>query len=75
MKILIYSPSILPDRHFGTDLEIAQKHIDAGDDVHFIVCETSMKYCEQNPYHKDNICFSCVQKRIHGISSRPRILY
>lgn len=67
MKILIYSPSILPDRHFGTDLEIAKKHLDIGDEVHFFVCDTSMKYCEQNPYHTNNICYTCLRKQNHGI--------
>lgn len=67
MKILIYSPSVLPDRHFGTDLEIAQNHIDSGDEVHFFVCDTSMKYCEQNPYHTNNICYTCLRKQNHGI--------
>lgn len=68
MKVVIYSPSILPDRHFGTDLEIAKTHLDKGDEVHFIVCDTSMKYCEQNPVHELNTCILCVAKRKYGLN-------
>ncbi len=68
MKILIYTPSILPDRHFGTDLEIAKNHLDSNDDVHFLVCDSSMQYCEQNLVHSLDVCIACIAKREYGFS-------
>jgi hypothetical protein len=62
MKILIYTPSVIVDRHFGTDLEIAKKHIDQGDDVHFLYCDTSMSFCEQNYQHQHYLCLFCTNR-------------
>ncbi len=43
MKVLVYAPLAALGHHFETDLEIAQKHLDAGDQVTIVTCDSSLK--------------------------------
>jgi len=67
MKILIYMPFADWIPHLATDLEIAAKHIDNGDDVHIIQCSGDLASCEPNPNHYSLRCSSCKSKRNKGL--------
>lgn len=53
--------------HLATDLEIAEKHIDNGDDVHIIQCSGDLASCEPNPNHYSLRCRLCKSKRNKGL--------
>ena len=54
--------------HLATDLEIAAKHIDEGDEVHIIQCSGDLPSCEPNPNHFKLRCISCKSKRDKGLA-------
>src|SRR5438128_1332181 len=66
MKVLIYEPFVLWNNHFVTSLEIALNHINKGDEVHFLVCESSLSFCEANPEHSLEFCTDCHLIRNRG---------
>jgi len=68
MKILIYMPFSDWVPHLATDLEIAAKHLNKGDDVHIIQCSGDLPSCEPNPNHFKLRCVSCKSKRDKGLS-------
>lgn len=68
MKILIYMPFAAWIPHLGTDLEIAAKHLDAGDEVHIIQCSGDLSSCEPNPSHTKLRCVACRYQRDKGLS-------
>jgi len=68
MKILIYMPFSDWVPHLATDLEIAAKHIDEGDEVHIIQCSGDLPSCEPNPNHFKLRCVSCKSKRDKGLA-------
>ena len=68
MKILIYMPFSNWVSHFATDLEIAAKHIDEGDDVHIIQCSGDLTSCEPNRPHTKLRCAACKYNRDKGLS-------
>ncbi|KAF5423107.1 MAG: Capsule polysaccharide biosynthesis protein [Candidatus Methanocomedens sp.] len=67
MKILIYMPFADWIPHLATDLEIAAKHINNGDDVHIIQCSGGLASCEPNPNHYSLRCSLCRSKRNKGL--------
>ena len=68
MKVLFYSPFILRLHHFATEMELAIKHQKKGDDVHFLLCDTSLRTCQKNVHHLANICTECVIKRDNSLA-------
>lgn len=68
MKILIYMPFAAWIPHLGTDLEIATKHLDAGDEVHIIQCSGDLPSCESNPSHTKFRCIACRYQLDKGLS-------
>lgn len=68
MKILIYMPFATWIPHLGTELEIAAKHMDAGDEVHIIQCSGDLLSCEPNPSHTKFRCTACRSQRDKGLS-------
>lgn len=68
MKILIYMPFAAWIPHLGTDLEIAAKHINEGDEVHIIQCSGDLPSCEPNPSHTKLRCIACKYMRDKGLS-------
>lgn len=62
--------------HIGTELELVQKHLDAGDDVTILTCLDDVPSCVSNPTHSHNICSSCMQRRLGSLrllSRRVRV--
>lgn len=68
MKVLIYMPFADWVPHFATDLEIAAKHIDAGDEVHIIQCSGDLSSCMLNAHHFKLKCALCKSTRDRGLS-------
>lgn len=56
-------------RHFATELELAQKHLNAGDTVTILHCDGEMPSCETNEDHSPTRCFLCRESREVGIRS------
>lgn len=67
MKVLIISYFTNWTTHFGTELEIAQRHLDAGDEVEFLGCDRSLVRCEANPKGKISKCDRCRLRRCGGM--------
>lgn len=68
MKVIVVSPYALYPPHFETDLEIAQSHLDAGDQVTVIVCKGLLRSCDVNRHHRVTQCARCIGRRRRGIS-------
>ncbi|MFL2832358.1 MAG: hypothetical protein ACJ0BK_01945 [Coraliomargaritaceae bacterium] len=54
--------------HLGTELEIAQRHIDAGDQVTLLGCDSGIGSCRTNLQGNTVTCEDCVKLREMGIS-------
>lgn len=67
MKILIYAPYAINTPHFETELEIAQLHLDAGDEVVLLGCNANLLACDVNLYHYITVCLNCIGRRRAGI--------
>jgi len=74
MKILVVTLCARFKPHFETDLELLQKHLDAGDEVAHLYCNCGMLACEDNVYHDIRICRECVAtKRAGLLLLNPRV--
>jgi hypothetical protein len=73
-KVVFFPTHPLFQRHFATDLELIQQHIDHGDDVTMLYCDDELIACDINPYHEVGQCLLCRATRAKGasfISSHP----
>lgn len=68
MKILLVAPYALWTPHLETDLEIAQRHINAGDEVVYLACNAFLQACDINNKHDLDLCLRCVGRRKRGLS-------
>lgn len=69
MKIAIISPYATVVPHFETELELAQQHLDAGDQVNFINCLGELANCDFNPNRDLERCRQCVGRREMGLEA------
>ena len=67
MKVAIFSPYATVVPHFDTELDIAQMHLDEGDEVEFINCLGSLANCDFNQEHDQHRCDQCVGRREMGL--------
>src|SRR5579862_7937614 len=67
MTVVIVAPFVLWTPHFETDLEIAQRHLDAGDRVIFLTCAADLPICHANPLHEFKGCMTCIGRRKTGL--------
>ncbi len=74
MKILVISYFNSWNTHFGTELELAQVHLDRGDDVEFLGCDRCLVVCEGNPTGKTSKCDKCRLRRSGGLSLLSRTI-
>lgn len=58
--------------HLGTELEIAERHLDEGDDVHFLVCDGVIGGCRENPNGDAGRCGRCLYRRNRSIQLLTR---
>lgn len=68
MKVLIFIEDVI-GVHYATDLELAAKHLAAGDQVHLILCHGSLQSCPANIHHDREICTLCRSKLRVGLSA------
>ncbi len=65
-KILIVSPYATVAPHFETELEIAQRHLDQGDEVTVLSCVGELSACDFNPLGDFQRCQECSLRRADG---------
>jgi Capsule polysaccharide biosynthesis protein len=68
MNVLVFGPYAIWTPHLETDLEIIQRHLDQGDEVNFLGCNSKLMACDPNPYHAFRQCATCIGRRRHGLS-------
>ena len=67
MKVAIVSPYRTVAPHFEAELDLAQQHIDAGDEVLFLSCNGQLDNCDFNVERDESICANCRGRRSHGL--------
>ncbi len=72
-RVLVFAPLAYSTPHFETDLEIAQRHLDLGDEVDLAVCDGELPACQLNPLREAKRCAACVSRNLQGVAqlSRP----
>jgi len=76
-RILVYAPIAYWTPHFETDLEIAQRHLDLGDEVELVLCDGELSFCQCNPMHDTKSCLQCISRSLQGaeqLSKKPPTL-
>jgi hypothetical protein len=68
VHVLVVVPTALFEFHFETDLELAERHLVAGDKVTLMVCDGDLMACEANPTHEAGRCVRCVGRGREGVS-------
>lgn len=66
--IAFFTTHPLFQRHFATDLELIQNHLDNGDEVTVLYCDAELLACDTNTYHEPGQCELCRQTRTIGLS-------
>jgi len=65
-RVLVYAPLAYSTPHFETDLEIAQRHLDLGDEVELVLCDGQLPSCQLNPQHESRRCLTCISRNLQG---------
>lgn len=65
-RVLVYAPLAFSTPHFETDLEIAQRHLDLGDNVELVLCDAELSSCQLNPNGELRRCVQCVSRNLQG---------
>src|SRR5215467_10513758 len=68
MKVLVVRPHSFWTPHFETELEIMRGHLDRGDEVSFLPCNSELLACDRNPDHDLARCMDCIARRVNGVS-------
>lgn len=69
MRVLIPTLYCTYVPHFETELEIIQTHLDKGDEVTVLGCNSSFASCDPNNLHKRKICIRCIGRRRSGMKT------
>ncbi len=69
MKVLVFTPYALLTPHFETELDLLQRHLDAGDQVEALVCNRELEVCEPNLEHRQSACLKCMGRRDAGFAA------
>ncbi len=69
MKVLFFTPTNIYSNLAEIELEIAQRHIDSGDEVHGLVCNANLSFCEINKTHSFLQCRYCKYKHKNSFES------
>jgi len=67
MKIAIISPFATVNPHFEMELELAQQHLDAGDEVKYFSCTGQLSNCDFNTSKDTDRCNECTLRREMGL--------
>ena len=71
MTVAFFSSHILMPSHYETELEIITNHLEQGDSIIQLVCESSLSACDTNPYFSPEACSRCISKRKKGATLLP----
>lgn len=73
MKIAILSPFATVNPHFEMELELAQQHLNAGDDIDYFSCTGQLSNCDYNTSKDADQCGQCELRREMGLGllSKP----
>ena len=52
MRVVVFGPYGLWNPHFETDMELAERHLLAGDEVVWFGCDADLETCEPNQHHR-----------------------
>ena len=72
MNVLVFAPYALLGPHFETHLEIIQDHLDRGDRVAMLACNSTLLACNINASRKVDYCWRCIARRVEGVSLLSR---
>lgn len=67
-KLLIYAPYAIWGPHFETELELAERHLNAGGKVVFLCCTGQALTCFPNQSHRRSICRMCMARFRKGMA-------
>lgn len=67
MKVLVFSWYTLYSS-LRFELEMMQQHLDDGDDVTQLYCDSRIQTCEVNPGHRKALCRSCLRTKDRGLA-------
>jgi hypothetical protein len=76
MKIAVLSSHIRWVSHYETELELMENHIQKGDSIIHLVCNSESLPCDQNMQYNLDICLDCINRRKYGralLSSNKKI--
>lgn len=65
-KVLFYSTYHFNTESYGPYLELMQLHLNKGDEVHFLSCNSELSSCQVNPNHTLLKCLTCINIRKNG---------
>ncbi|MBU6325507.1 MAG: hypothetical protein KJS92_08460, partial [Bacteroidetes bacterium] len=68
MKVVVFSTHIIWPQHYETELEIMQNHLNQGDELVQLVCNSSYGICDSNLEHSMFKCMYCTSRRKKGVS-------
>ncbi len=68
MHIVIFTTHPLFQRHFATELEIIQDHLNAGDTATVLRCDGELLTCDTNLDHEPGQCWLCQRTQTVGVS-------
>lgn len=69
MHIVVFTSHPLWQRHFATELELIQNHLDAGDRVTVLKCYGELLACDLNEAHEPGQCWLCQNSQSKGIAA------
>jgi hypothetical protein len=67
-SVLVVAPYAAWAPHWETDLELAQRYLDAGDRVTIATCERRLGVCDPNPDHTWSGCLACTGRLRSGLA-------
>lgn len=67
MNILFCTPVNIYSNLLEVELELMQRHLDAGDEVHLLLCRGELPTCEVNIPHNHLQCLYCIQKHLRSL--------
>ena len=71
MKVAFFETYVLWPTHYETELELMMVHLQAGDDVSQLYCNSNLINCDQNPWKELQTCLNCNAIRKHGYKFLP----
>jgi len=66
MKVVVFNSHVFWPPHYDTELEIISLHLDQGDEVTQIYCDSQFPNCELNPFYLPSVCLECKKMRQEG---------